>query len=103
MWQTPESAFADELDALRLELGTSRRDVGDTERDSVAGAARELDALVLGPPDRQRDVAGLELGRLPRILRQLEHVTVEGDRPLQVARRDVDEIDTLDLHQSRGL
>ena len=66
----------------------------------MARAAREFDALVLGLPDGERHVARLELGRLSRVLRQLEHVSVELDGPLEVPRRNVDEIDLLDLHQA---
>ena len=62
----PGVTLADELDALRLELGAADRDIGDPERDSVCCAGREVDPLVLRLPERQRDVAGLELGRLAR-------------------------------------
>jgi hypothetical protein len=91
--------FADEFDALRLELRPRGRHVGDSQRDTVRAALRELDPLVLGLPDCERDVACLELRRLARVLRQPEHVAIERDRPLDVTRRDVDEIDAFDLHQ----
>ena len=65
----------------------------------MAPTARELNALVLGFPDGERQVPRLELLRLPRVLRQLEHVAIERYGPLHIARRDVDEINPLDLHQ----
>ena len=49
----------------------------------------------------ERNVARLELRRLARVLRQPEHVPVERDRPFHVTRRDVDEIDALDLHHGK--
>ena len=95
-------AVADELHALLLELGARGRDIGDSQRDPVRRALRKIDPLVLRFPDRERHVSGLELGRLPGILGQPEHVAVERDRALDVPRRDVDEIDTLDLHHPAG-
>jgi hypothetical protein len=89
-------ALADELDALRFELGARGGDVLDPERDPVRRARRELDALVLRLPQRERDVPSLELSGLARVLRQLEHVAVERDRPFDVPRRDVHEINSFD-------
>jgi hypothetical protein len=90
--------LAHELDAFRLELFASACDVGDAKSDPVARTAGEFDALVLGFPDGESHVPRFELGRLTRVLRQLEHVPIERHRPLDVPRRDVDEIDPLDLH-----
>jgi hypothetical protein len=92
-------SLADELDALFLELGTCGSDVVDAKRDAMARPALELDALVLRSPNRQRHVASLEFRGLTRVLGQLEDVSVEGDRALDVTRRDVDEIDSFDPHQ----
>ena len=88
----------DELDALRLELGSRGGDVRDAQRDPMAGTALELHALILRLPDGQRDVARLELRGLARVLRQPQHVAVERDGALDVPRRDVHEVDALDLH-----
>ena len=73
-------------------------DVGHADRE--AGDVRlELDTLLLGIPEGQRDVRRLDFGPLVRALRNPEHVPVELDRPLDVTRRDRDEVDLLDLHQ----
>src|SRR5215216_6146479 len=90
--------LADELDALRLQLGARSGDVGDAERDPMAGPTRELDALVLRLPDRECHVSRLELRGLARVLRKTEHVAVERDRTLDVSGWNVDEVDALDLH-----
>ena len=102
MLQTPESRSPMNSTPSPLELGARGGHVGDAQRDAVGGALRKLDALVLGPPEGERDVARLELGRLARVLRQLEHVAVESDGALDVTRRDVDEVHALDLHQLWG-
>src|SRR5438094_856368 len=76
-----------------------------TSRSSIVPPGREpgdvgleLDALLLGVPERERDVRRLDLRSLVRALRDPEHVAVELDRPLHVARRNGDEVDLLDLH-----
>src|SRR2546421_13018301 len=78
--------------------GACARDVRDAKSDPVARAGHEFDVLVLGFPECEGHVPRFELGRLTRVLREPEHVTGEGHRPLDVPRRDVDEIDPLDLH-----
>ena len=97
MLQTPESRSPTNS-TPHPPARRARRHVGDAERDAVCGAARKLDAHLLRLPERERDVAGLELGGLARILRQLEHVAVERGRPLHVASRHVHEVHALDLH-----
>src|SRR5919198_6452698 len=91
---------AEELDAFRLEFSPRLGDVGDA--DSEAGLVRlELDPLLLGIPERERHVRGLDLGALVLALRDPEHVAVERDRALDVARGNRDEVDLLDVHGSR--
>ena len=100
MWQTPESRVADELDALRLELRPRLRDVGDAQRDPVGRTALELDAHVFAGADSASVTLPVSNSVVvARVLRQLEHVAVERDRPLDVARGHVDEVHPLDLHQ----
>jgi len=83
-----------ELDAPRLEPRLRGRDVGDSQRDRLAVTARDA----LGPrlDERDRDVRGLELGEIPRVLGQPQRVAVERRRALAVTRRNVDEVDALD-------
>src|SRR5262245_64096677 len=87
----------EELDALRLELGPCGRDVGNAKRDS-AHHRQELDPVAFRLPESERHLARSDLARVVRVQRQPERLVVEGARPLDVARRDRDEIDSLDLH-----
>src|SRR5215210_561633 len=90
-------ARADELDALRLELDLGRLDVRHPHREA-ADARVEVDAFLVGLPERERHLAGRQLVRIPRIDGQTDDLAVPRARGLGVPRRDVEEVDALDVH-----
>src|SRR5205085_1910369 len=66
-----------------------------------AGDVRlELDAFLLRLPERQRHLTCRQLVRVVRVLGEPEGVAVPRAGALGVTRRDVDEVDPLDVHWS---
>ena len=78
---------------------SGREPGGDADRE--AGHVRlERQALLLRLPKRECYVRGLDLTVRVLGLRETEHVAVEGNRTIEVARRDRDEVDALDLERA---
>src|SRR5207247_2868278 len=88
---------SEELDARLLQLTPSRLDVGDAQR-KARYVRDEALAVAFGVPERERDVGRLDLAFGVLALRQPEHIAVERDGALDVARRHRHEIDLLDVH-----
>jgi hypothetical protein len=91
--------LADELDAVRLELGAGRGDVGNAQRD-VVRVRRERKTDLLGLPDAERHLSACHLeasGGHVTIERQAEGIQVEPARPFDVLADDGEKVDPLDL------
>ena len=91
-------AGADALGALGDELVPRLLDVGHAHREA-ADVAAELVPLVLRVPEAERRLPDGQLVGVVRIEVEPDHLAIPRTRPLRVPRRDVDEIDALDLHQ----
>src|SRR5947207_609906 len=89
--------LAHDCNALLLELGLGRLDVVHAQRET-RDVRLELDALLLRLPERQRHLACRQLVRVVRVLGEPEEVAVPRAGALGVTRRDVEEVDPLDLH-----
>ena len=85
-WQTPESCLSHELDATRLELRSSRANIGHTYRES-SRVRHERQTIALRLPEAEGDVAGwsplghLALGKpkdvaVPRLSRETLRVEI---------------------------
>src|SRR6266436_6674188 len=86
---------ADELDALRFELGTGGGDVVDVQGDG-SSARRELSADLCGVDDLDGQAAGLELTAeivsVARRARQAEDAAIERFGFLEAGDRQEDEV-----------
>jgi len=96
MLQTPESRSP--TNSTPFASSSARAAATSSTRSAIPCAALVGNSTPwsLRLPERERHVPGLELGRLLRVLRELEHVAVERDRPVDVPRRDVHEINSFD-------
>src|SRR4029077_1309160 len=88
--------LADELDALRLELGPCGPDVVHLEERDGVRLRLELLAPLLRHPDREARVAGPELALRVLVRTQPERLDVDPPRPLPVSRRNADGVDLRD-------
>ena len=98
MLQTPVSPEPTHSTPFAFELGLRFLDVRDADGEA-ADVRLELEPFALGLPERDRHLARPQLLGVVRVERQAEHLVVPGERPRRVARRDVDEVDPLDVHQ----
>src|SRR6266516_6080180 len=89
--------LADDPNALLLKLGLRRLDVVHAQREA-RDVRLELDAFLLRLPERQRHLARRQLVRVVRVLGEPEEVAVPRPGALGVTRRDVEEVDPLDVH-----
>src|SRR5713226_8197985 len=91
--------LAGELHTFPFELGASCSDVGYAKR-QLGRIRRELPSDLGWIPDPERHLPREELGadRRVALVREAKRLAVEPFRPLDVLRRDGDEIDPLDLH-----
>src|SRR5215211_1193710 len=84
-----------EPDAFRLQLAPGLGNIGDANR-KAADVRPELLAVTLGGPEGDRHVRRLDLSVGAAL--EPEHIGVEADGALDVARGNREEVDRLDLH-----
>src|SRR3990170_3286749 len=92
-------ALVEELDTSAFEFLSCSGDVRDADREACH-VRLEREALLLRLPERERYVGRLDLTVRVLGLRETKHVAVEGNRTIEVARRDRDEVDALDLERA---
>src|SRR5215210_2022724 len=88
---------ADDVGAPRARLLHRRRNVGHAKGDARFDRHEGL-AVALRIPEAESHVRRLDLAFEVLALGQAEHVAVEGDSPRDIAGRDGDKVDLLDLH-----
>jgi hypothetical protein len=84
----------DDLTAGCTDFLNCRRDICDTQRDPVL-VRHESFSLLLGQPERERDILGLDLKSRVLARRQPQDVSVPSDGAVGVACRHGDEVDAL--------